>query len=208
MKKIDLGLIELDIHDCPIGVSLSGGADSSILLYLLMKHTTAPIHVISCSNQAKRNLNPRHAFNVIEKCIQLTGNNNIKHHTYFVEVKNRATYLAGLTEFIDNKTVEMMYTGFTANPPLEVTDKFLLPLPTETGPRRDPIKTRSPYPDPGWYTPFTNLDKKDIFELYKREDVLGSLYPVTYSCENPSMNPHHCGECWWCEERKWGFGYL
>ena len=208
MKKIDLGSIELDIHECSIGVSVSGGADSSILLYLLMKHATVPIHAISCSNQAKRNLNPRHAFNVIEKCIELTGNNNVKHHTYFVEVKNRSTYLAGLMEFIDNKTVEMMYTGFTSNPPIEVTDKFVLPLPNETGPRRDPTQLRPVYSYPTVYTPFTNLDKQDIYEIYKREGVLESLYPLTYSCEDPSKNPEHCGQCWWCEERKWGFGYL
>jgi 7-cyano-7-deazaguanine synthase in queuosine biosynthesis len=208
MKKIDLGLIELDIHDCPIGVSVSGGADSAILLYLLMKHATTPIHVITCSNQAKANLNPRHAFNVIERCIELTSNRNIKQHTYFVETQTRDNLIAGMMELIDNKTVDIMYTGFTANPPLEVTEKFILPLPVDTGSRRDPKTVRPVYSWPTVYTPFTNLSKQQICDLYKSEGVLESLFPITRSCENPTYKTGHCGECWWCEERKWGFGYL
>lgn len=208
MKKIDLGLLELDIHDCPIGVSLSGGADSSILLYLLMKHATSPIHIVTCGNMAKFNINVHHSVNVIEKCIELTGNYNIKQHVYYVKEKTRDTWLHGMMEFVNNKTVDMMYTGFTSNPPVEVTDKFILPMPADTGPRRGPDTKRESYPHPSVYTPFTNLDKQGICKLYENEKLLKKLFPLTHSCEDPSFKTGHCGKCWWCEERKWGFGYI
>lgn len=33
------------------------------------------------------------------------------------------------------------------------------------------------------------------------------LYALTISCESlTDPDPIHCGDCWWCEERKWGFG--
>jgi len=44
--------------------------------------------------------------------------------------------------------------------------------------------------------------------------LLETLFPVTRSCEwnehvvgeDPGME--HCGNCWWCHERKWAFGRL
>ena len=39
---------------------------------------------------------------------------------------------------------------------------------------------------------------------------LGVLFPVTRSCELKGKLEYygHCGKCWWCEERQWGFDQL
>jgi 7-cyano-7-deazaguanine synthase in queuosine biosynthesis len=51
--------------------------------------------------------------------------------------------------------------------------------------------------------------------MYVKFDLMDTVFPLTRSCEwtskitevaDPGTN--HCGVCWWCEERKWGFGKL
>ena len=37
--------VSLKIYDGPIGIMVSGGVDSAILLYYLMKHTKDTIHI-------------------------------------------------------------------------------------------------------------------------------------------------------------------
>ena len=44
-KSIDCARTNLDIYDGSIGIMVSGGADSAILLYYLMKHCTDKIHI-------------------------------------------------------------------------------------------------------------------------------------------------------------------
>jgi 7-cyano-7-deazaguanine synthase in queuosine biosynthesis len=58
------------------------------------------------------------------------------------------------------------------------------------------------------YNPFSNIDKKDIKNLYHDLGLLETLFPLTRSCESLVDFEKHCGECWWCEERLWAFGKL
>ena len=57
----------------------------------------------------------------------------------------------------------------------------------------------------GEIRPFFNLDKRQIAELYKQHNLLDTLFPLTVSCITEIT---HCGECWFCKERIWGFGKL
>ena len=58
------------------------------------------------------------------------------------------------------------------------------------------------------YSPFVNKDKKTIFQIYQDLNLLETLFPLTRSCETTRLKNFrgHCGECWWCKERMWGFG--
>jgi len=52
-----------------------------------------------------------------------------------------------------------------------------------------------------------NVDKKGVHEHYVRLGVLEELFPLTRSCEIHTTDfSEHCGECWFCKERLWGFG--
>ena len=61
-------------------------------------------------------------------------------------------------------------------------------------------------------TPDLNEEYKDIKELYDYFGVLDTLYPVKRSFEIRLDNKlftgfdNHCGHCWFCLERFWGFG--
>ena len=72
MKTLQLfNNIELNLHTGRIGISLSGGADSTILLYLLMKYSRGPIMIYTCASDARRRRSGFHALQVIDKCIEL-----------------------------------------------------------------------------------------------------------------------------------------
>ena len=83
----------VQIPEEEIGISCSGGADSSLLLYILMKYHKEKIHVFTLSNNIKRRANAIIVPNVIEKCIQLTGNFNVIHHSWYSEDQTKEDFL-------------------------------------------------------------------------------------------------------------------
>lgn len=58
--------------------------------------------------------------------------------------------------------------------------------------------------------PFINKDKKDVATAYKIYDMTEHLYPHTYSCESVTASKTftHCGHCFFCLERYYGFGRI
>lgn len=205
MKTINFSKISVDVHDGPIGVSISGGADSAILLYILMKNHDGPIYAYTCSNSLKHHKNSLHALQVITKCIELTGSMNITHRTFFVPQQSFSSLFDNLGNLYRRDGVEVIYTSVTALPPRTVTDSFYSETPLRD--KRDPGVIRPLYNGP-YYSPFFNVDKAVIKSLYEECDVLEQLFPVTRSCETIENISGHCGKCWWCEERYWGFGRL
>lgn len=211
MKKINLCNGDtLDILDAPIGIIASGGADSSILLYLLMREHKLPIHIFTCSNTLKGRANAIIISKVLEKCIQLTNNLNIYQHNYYVSEQTKDNIFTYPKTFYDENKIAAIYTGTTANPPYDIVEKFKEPNSEDFD--RTPLIKR-----PTWlynnivHNPFTNLNKKDINNMFIENGVIESLFPLTRSCEKDFDNIEyydHCGECWWCEERLWGFGKL
>jgi hypothetical protein len=206
MSTIKFDAVDVDIHSGKIGVSVSGGADSAVLLFILMKYAPGPIHIFTCSSKEKNRVSPHIALDVIGKCADLTGKQDIHHHTYFVEKQTYQTWINGLKPYIANKTVDIMYTGITALPPDHVLSTFNIR--NDLYERRNPNQIRPVYHAGNFYTPFFNLDKQQICEIYKELNILDELYPLTRSCEDLTLTVGHCGQCWWCQERNWGFGKL
>jgi 7-cyano-7-deazaguanine synthase in queuosine biosynthesis len=221
MNKIDSIFpagVNLDIYEGPIGVSCSGGADSSILLYYLMREVEQKIYICTTGNNQRNRYNVTGASRVVEKLIQLTGNSNIEHHISYCEVQTSEELFPKLATYFKNNTVNIFYTGITSNPPVEVTDKFKLKI-TEHDRSEKKKDLLIQIPNVGLaYTPWANVDKRKIAEMYKEANLLEELFPLTRSCEydptssffdkveDPGMG--HCGSCWWCEERQWAFGRL
>jgi 7-cyano-7-deazaguanine synthase in queuosine biosynthesis len=217
MKSIDVDSVNLDIYTGPVGVSVSGGADSAILLYHLMKNKTDDkIYIFSTGNHEKSRLNIPVATTVVEKCIHLTGNTNVEHHITYTDEQNSTSLFNKLDFYFDNNLVNIVYTGVTENPPKVVSDKFMHEV-TELDREADAgIKPTIHHNK--FYTPWININKLKIAEMYNKDNLLKELYPYTRSCEYNQHNSFfaniedpglgHCGYCWWCEERKWAFGKL
>jgi hypothetical protein len=180
------------------------------MLYFALKYTTSTIHIFSLADQEKWLRNTHAAINVISKCAELTGNYNFVHHVTYEAAQTKENLFVLPTQYLTDGIVSTVYTGVTKNPPFEVMTTFTLESLENS--ERDPTAIR-PIKNGDWYRPWTNWDKKDLYNVYQQHNLIDTLFPVTRSCEwlnHPWPDPGigHCGKCWWCEERQWGFGRL
>ncbi len=216
LKSISCAGTNLNIYN-NVGIMVSGGVDSAILLYYLMKHSKDKIHIFSYNsprfNVTNLRVNISVAIQVVETCIKLTDNTNIEHHISYCD------NLYDMPEqFIEEKRIKIVYSGVTSIPPKKVTDTFKLPSlehhNRDSNVKRDVLKNLSLGK---YYSPYTNIDKKIIASMYKEENLIKKLYTMTRSCAYEPKSKHnffenikdpglgHCGVCWWCEERNWAF---
>ena len=204
MKTISFKNLTVDIHDGPIGIILSGGADSSLLFYILMKYATGPIHVFSCANGKTNNREPYGALNIINRCIELTERKDVFFYSYWVDHKLLHNMIH--QTIVNNTDVNVVYGGFTRPPPAGALVDFDTTT-TVGGVETPGLVSPYYYENNRLYYPFANTNKKGLAELYKELDI-EDLYSYTRSCESPTLLTGHCGKCWWCKERVWAFGKL
>lgn len=233
IDNIPIGLYK----DGPIGVGISGGADSAVLLYILMSNISNTIHIYNMWTTARNNVFGPHVDSVIKTCSELTGNNNYVVHKIQSEPDESIEfYFDMLTDALDRKEIDIVYLGLTVFPPKEVYLTFSSQQPewhndfrsseiihplfglnvpldkaenfSEVPLTIDGQPTDSLVLDTRVYIPLYNHNKKDIAKLYKHFKLEKTLLPVTRSCENDNHINGHCGTCWWCHERIWAFGSL
>lgn len=217
MKINPYGDIEFELPNGPIGVSVSGGADSAILLYFLMKYHKHKIYITTLADRSKFIRNPKKSLDVVAKVVELTGNENYEHKIKYVDQQNDENLFKDLKTMYDNGTIVRWYQGITANPSDEITfgNEYFSSLTSENK-MRSPNIIRS-IDDNSMVRPWTNIDKKAIAQMYINEGLIDILFPLTGSCEWQEHMPYtegvdpyteYCGKCWWCEERIWGFGRI
>ena len=209
-----------------IGLWLSGGADSSLLCYMLVKKIK------------EQNLNVKIQPITIQKrpgvfesipvrmCIEqlLDAGDIFKPHIVYtvdqwVDNDYHKTFAKINTDNIKKGLYQLIISGITKNPPIEEQLKFKSGIQDSVEEIRGENINKSIiyykiFDDNGHLYeelelyPFVNLNKKDIADLYKEYSLLDTLFPLTKSCENRELANGHCGYCWWCDERQWGFGRL
>ena len=199
-----------------VGIRLSGGADSAILAYMLAiyKRDYRPhltLHPITCVND-KKPYQEIFAKNVVKKITELTG---VEFGEHFVKDINGDNYAGNqgivVDELYSQRKLDIHYMGETMNPPPNVEEEEGWIF---QGNGRDPSRDSfgDIYIPVCIHKPLRNINKKGTKELYEYFGVLDSLYPITRSCEMQTDNKLfqsfdvHCDRCWFCLERKWGFG--
>lgn len=222
----------------PVGIGLSGGADSAVLLYILMSNISHTIHIYNMSSSKRRLSFGKYVDSVIETCSKLTGNKNYVVHKTLVEPDESVEfYIQMLTSALDKKEVDLIYLGLTKFPPKDIYLNFACQQPDwHNDFRSDEVEhplfgfsipvdkakefgescpltidgnpTDSLTLDNRVYIPLFNHNKKDIAKLYRFFDIEKTLLPASRSCENDEHIESHCGNCWWCHERVWAFGNL
>ena len=199
-------------------ICVSGGADSALMLYKVLQNNREHTHIFTYANNTLMLKNVTASTAVVNKCVELTDNHRVTHHV----IHNQGDKPNGVNPLLDMVAkyknilgINNLYIGVTKNPPTSISDNFKYA--DWKDPSRDTVEDRNnTHTDEVFkkiITPWINIDKQQLALLYKQENLLDTLFPVTYSCEwyprdgnDPGMN--HCGECWWCEERQWGFGRL
>lgn len=212
-------------HYTSVAVNCSGGADSSILLLMTAQYLknegredTTKLSVLTCSNDLKGRWNGRKAADVIDYVIRKTGYKNFDiHYTYYRDVQDEKYFHEVETKLFVQKRIDILLSGITSNPPLGastenkngelvVLDEGRVPS-RDGGGRVELMRSGTS----SFYTPFTNVDKRFIAAMYEQYDAMDML-EMTRSCEaipqeyDPKFEHEPCGTCWWCLERKWGFG--
>lgn len=208
MKEITINDVKVPLFDGPVGMLLSGGADSSLLLYILLSNKKEKLEIFTTASDLKGRNTARVTADVIEKCIQLTGNSNVNHHTSYVDVQTVDNLNSAMYTMVSEQKINKFYTAITANPPKDIADNFVDAEWNSEHAYRDPLIQR-PIINGRSCHPFTNIDKVKIKEMYKSLGLIDSLFPLTMSCEleyPPVDTLKHCENCWWCKERLWGFG--
>lgn len=200
----------LPVFDEPVGIMVSGGTDSALLLYLLLQKYQTTIQIFTIANRKKTYANVKAALDVVNKCIELTGNNNVEHHIFHRIIQQDNDFYEIPKIYQKRQLVSKVFHGITANPSSDVLLKF----PSEQSIRdielRNPDIKKDEIPaNSAFVLPWININKKQIYNYYNNLGLLESLFPLTRSCESDKdLGLQHCGVCWWCEERKWAFNRL
>jgi hypothetical protein len=115
-----------------------------------------------------------------------------------------------LNDAYDSGIIDCHVSGINCNPPIEVCNSFEGVVQERAFERDRTDELKSVMPGYCSYRPFANLDKKGIKEIYDHFNLMDTLFPITKSCESKTYDwsTPHCGWCWWCHERRWGFGRL
>jgi 7-cyano-7-deazaguanine synthase in queuosine biosynthesis len=205
LQSIKIKNVTIDIISGPVGINCSGGADSSLLLYILASYHKEPIHVFTFSDSIKGYSNIDILLNVIDFIKQKTGHLEIYHYIHCGTGQNLDKLAVLPRKFLRDNSVSVIYDGLTCNPPAKVMES------ANTPENRDPTIIKNLWDDDGnVYMPFRNSDKSVIKELYDELMLTDTLFSLTRSCEleTPVKVSYHCGKCWWCRERMWAFNKL
>jgi hypothetical protein len=213
-KLVDISLDGLK----NIGVLLSGGVDSGLLLYMITKtamaeNTGIKIYTITGESLLKP-FNIKHSSMVIDTVKALTGYNKVIEQLIFpyrshLNVEQRIEVMTYYTRlYIKHFNLDMLFEGKTKNPPVTVSELLEGRELDRDDPEGQGLKLKSIEKRLAW--PLLYCDKRDIADLYKNLGITESLLPNTRSCEgNLEVTDNlkkQCGVCWWCRERKWAFG--
>ena len=220
--------INFDIHEKynKILVNCSGGADSGILLYMvvdyLMKNnrTDTTVSVATCANDFKHRWNARKAADVINWTIAHTGFTNFDmHYTYYRDRQDTSYFHEIEAKLFKEGRTNLIISGITNNPVVEanvidIDGKEVDLIETGLSERNvgDDEKDFMGGVGYAYYTPFHKVDKRFVSSMYNQYNVM-PLFDLTRSCEvipegefDPEFEKNPCGRCWWCLERKWAFG--
>ena len=182
------------IETCPdkhYGLLLSGGIDSAVLLYLLIKsnpHIQLQPFTIPKTDGAYLYADPiiehfNSKFNLtIPKTIQV-GDPTVYH---------RLQSTTAIKDIFEKYPVDYLFIGINQNPP-ELAD-----LPN--APKRDTKST-----NPRIIFPFVDLHKHNILQ-FMYDNQQEDLIDITHSCTE--LQTERCNVCWQCKERAWAFNKL
>lgn len=237
LKYINVANIPIGLHQSgPVGVSVSGGADSAALLYILMKNLDNDIYIYNFIADYRKHALEKPFDDVVAMCAKLTGKKNIFVRKEYVSSASPEYMFNRFTDIANSGEVDLIYFGLTKFPPTDVWTNWEEKLSwshirlREDGVTRPVFGISIPMPaddtlaDPAitidrknrevvkadnrTYVPWVNYNKKDVAAIYRYLNIEDTLFSITRSCENDDHPDSHCGKCWWCNERLWGFGYL
>ena len=209
-----------------IGISLSGGADSALLAYLILRNSNADIYFTTQVRMWKTRPWQRWIAKDVVSWFKEKFDNRIEHIEGFIppELEEPTEYLVkdeygafkpgnriilrAHNEYIGNMyKLDAWYAGVTLNPTEDFEGKL-----NDRDDASLPIEMK--HMGATICHPFANIRKDWIIRQYMNFEI-GELLEITRSCEGefegldytnykPYQHVPVCGECFWCKEREWG----
>lgn len=215
----------IDVSDPPpaIGVSFSGGVDSTLAYYCAVKS-------ISIYNkQDEISIYGVHALESDDPLDTLFIEKSIEEVNYlwnyissmFPDVKVHKLEMIDCTEsaekfkkffsqyrnewFKEKNIPKLAGTG--CNPPIgEIPELDLKLKKYQYLNNRDADYYRYMSEKHGFSVqPWHTVDKSFLAEIYKQEKIINDIFPLTHSCER-MVSDGPCKKCYWCLEKYWAFG--
>lgn len=177
-----------------IGVMLSGGADSAILLYILAleKKMSGSDHELIPFTVARHDGAWNYVKPIVDKVneilgIELPAPIQVGDPTLHHSQQGRSGELEARGKY----QIDHFYYGSQQHPPV--------PMPGEYPKRPEQVEL------PGTTIPFALVDKRHTLDLFNVFDVW-PLIELTHSCT--AQTEGRCGACYNCTERAWAFTEL
>lgn len=178
-------------HDKRYGILLSGGLDSAVLLYMILKaYPGIDIRAFTIDKADG-------AMKYAQKVVDYANSRFKRQIPAPIAVGNPLTHhslmnISAMRDVLDNNRVDFLFNALNQNP------EELASLPG--APAR--AKTSN---NPRIYLPFLNLYKTHIVDFmfqYEQEELMN----ITHSCTEQPVG--RCNKCWQCGERAWTFSKL
>ena len=217
-------IIPISKHWRKITVLVSGGLDSSLLLYLTaktIKDLGYKTKILPVSYEVPSKLKSvKHTNTIVEKIRNLLDVDFIlPTHEFYIPLeicsKKAIEDFDGKNKFMKDTMLELLhfekpnfnFNGNTKNPPESIRKDFVNDEFREL--HRDVPQTI--YANAQNASPHAFMDKADIVNLYIKHGIFDELTPMTVSCDQfvdriiKMKWSAPCKHCWWCDEREYGF---
>lgn len=199
-------MITINQNDNTVGVLLSGGAASALLLYLVAKEAKMFNKKIIAVTLVFHDLESSEVYskNVID-FVKSNLDIDIEHVVEFVDQSR--TYIDEYeTAYFKDVTGQLKYDN-SIDTYYDGTHKIDQTMPEIVHAKTDFLPKNTVKDALGTNFSFKDLTGTDIAVLYKDNGLLDTLYPITWSCESNSDKTKEfkvpCGACWECKERFW-----
>lgn len=208
-----------------IGLSLSGGCDSALLLFYMCKVITEEKRDITIVPFTGIDITrPTNIWNVEEILVLMKEKFpkvNIENvvtfkYTTRTSTKERCNkkveHRRAEKQMINDGLFTIMFGGRTANPTHDEAEKHnLLQNREAQRDRENPeIQSKELAITRRLYRPWIEIDKRWIAAEYYKNNLMDDLYPITASCIGREVPTNFftkpCKTCWWCREKLWAFG--
>jgi len=215
------GRVDFDWKDYKnICLSFSGGADSTLLLWmclkLLQEKPNSTLHTFTGVTPAKGLWKQFTSGDTFDRMLnQFPGVKSQVRERRIMYNDTQKELGEAQVKLTQDGTFDLRMYGLTANPPHDVMVAHDLLNKREE--IRDQDTMKEPWfncvhepPQGPMYQPFINVDKRWIAQAFKDLDIM-HYYNNTISCERlretPDManNEEPCKHCWWCREKKMAF---
>jgi hypothetical protein len=217
-----------------LGVSVSGGTDSALTLYLVCslitecKKTDVEIAVVHCVDIVRTAKSKKGFDLIIDKFENEFPNIKfIRRYTQFVETetsKKGEAIRKESAKAISELGIQGWFIGLTKNPPTKVCETIGI-IPPEIDKRYGDVitdssilrmynKERSRTTDKTECDFISSkflatVDRSFVAEYFNKIKFLKDLFPLTASCVGGLFETkgwtQPCKNCWWCKEKFWAF---